>query len=148
MRLQLLQRLEQHKTKKKLPLRIKIAEMNLCDKWLDIITKINGKRKTLDMTAETFDKVVAELTLSNMTDIEEMGWVNDRIGMAIYFLGGKWDIKFEELETREYLVEYHRLFLWYETPISVHKKYFLELVKAKQNGRKIIPVLWRENEIS
>ena len=43
--------------KKKLPLRIKIADMYLCDKWLRIIAKINGKRKTLDMTAETFDKV-------------------------------------------------------------------------------------------
>jgi len=147
MRLQLLQRLEQHKTKKKLPLRIKIAEMYLCDKWLRIITKINGKRKTLDMTAETFDKVVAELTSSDMADIKEIGSVNDLVGIAICFLGQKWNIKFRELEMRKYLVEYHKLFLWYETPISVHKKYFLALVKAKQNGRKIIPALAKAIEI-
>ena len=147
MRLQLLQRLEQHKTKKKLPLRIKIAEMNLCNPWLNIITKINGKRETLDVTAETFDKVVAELESSDMKDMKEIGSVNDLIGISICFLGQKWDIKFRELEMRKYLVEYHKLFLWYETPISVHKKYFLALVKAKENGKKIIPVLWRGNEI-
>ena len=61
--------------------------------------------------------------------------------------GLKWDIKFRENEKIFTRVEYHRLFLWYETPISVHKKYFLALVKAKQNGGKIIPVLWRGNEI-
>ena len=130
--------------KKKLPLRIKIAEMYLCDKWLRIIDKINGKRKTLDMTAETFDKVVAELESS---DMKEIGSVNDLIGISICFLGQKWKIKFRELEMRKYLVEYHRLFLWYETPISVHKKYFLALVKAKQNGRKIIPALAKAIEI-
>ena len=130
--------------KKKLPLRIKIAEMYLCDKWLRIIDKINGKRKTLDMTAETFDKVVAELESS---DMKEIGSVNDLIGISICFLGQKWKIKFRELEMRKYLVEYHRLFLWYETPISVHKKYFLALVKAKQNGKKIIPALAKAIEI-
>ena len=144
MRLQLLQRLEQHKTKKKLPLRIKIADWCLCDKWLRIITKINGKRKTLDMTAETFDKFVTELESSDMKDMKKIGSVNDLIGISICFLGQKWDIKFRELEMRKYLVEYYRLFLWYETPISVHKKYFLALVKAKQNGKKIIPAIWRE----
>ena len=147
MRLQLLQRLEQHKTKKKLPLRIKIAEMNLCNPWLNIITKINGKRETLDVTAETFDKVVAELELEDMECKKEEGWMNYRIGIAIHVLGQKWGIKFEELEMRKYLVEYYRLFMWHKTPISVHKKYFLSLVKAKQNGEKIIPVLWRENGI-
>ena len=88
--------------KKKLTLRIKIAEMYLCDKWLRIIDKINGKRKTLDMTAETFDKVVAELESSDMKDMKEIGWVNDLIGRAICFLGQKWNIKFRELGMRKY----------------------------------------------
>jgi len=137
MRLQLLQRLEQHKTKKKLPLRIKIADLDLCGGWLDIITKINGKRKTLDMTAETFDRVVAELTSSDMINIKEVFSVNDLIGEAIYFLGKKWG-------QTNYLADYHKLLLWYEIAISVHKKYFLALVKAKQKGEKVIHNLERK----
>ena len=89
---------------------------------------------------------LASLESPDMKDMKEIGSVNDLIGISICFLGQKWKIKFRELEMRKYLVEYHKLFLWYETPISVHKKYFLALVKAKQNGKKIIPAILRKNE--